>query len=318
MHGSATTTPEMREAIRSSPLSIRALAEVYGINPKTVVKWKSRTSPQDLPMGSPRASARKLSAEEEGTCIGFRIHTRLPLDDCLYALQLMMPHLTRSSLHRLYQRHRISRLPGVPGRRAGNDSISRRNPIGSFYVNAADIRTGDGKANMFFAFDRASKLAFGKLYEASDIDNGPAFLGTLKQAVPYAIESVLTGDSPLFSDKPGPEMGDTVGTKEHPFARACRQHGIGHEILPFDQPWRIHRQDRRISDPGSSSGRKFHYQSHNHLQQHFFAFFDTYNFERRLKTLGGLTPYEYICDCWTAEPGLFRHNPVENKPRHAN
>jgi hypothetical protein len=318
MHGSATTTPDIRQAIQASPLSIRALAAGYGINPKTVAKWKSRTSTEDMPMGSPRASARKLSAEEEGTCIGFRIHTRLPLDDCLYALQLMMPHLTRSSLHRLYQRHRISRLPAVPGPSAETGSPSRRPPIGSFYVNAADIRTGDGKANMFFAFDRASKLAFGKLYESSDVDNGPAFLETLKQATPYAIESVLTGDSPLFSHKPTPEIVNATKTREHLFAKACRQHGIGHEILPFDQPWRIHRQDRRISGPAGSSDRKFHYQSHNHLQEHFFAFFDTYNFERRLKTLGGLTPYEYICDRWAAQPGLFRYNPVENRPRHAD
>lgn len=318
MHGSATTTPATRRAIQSSPLSIRALAEVYGINPKTVAKWKSRISAEDLPMGSPSAVLRKLSAEEEGTCIGFRINTRLPLDDCLYALQLMMPHLTRSSLHRLYQRHGISRLPEVPGHRRMTNHLSRDTPIGSFYVNAADIRTGDGKANMFFAFDRASKLAFGKLFEASEIDNGPTFLESLKQAAPYAIKSVLTGESPLFSQKPAPEAADTVRATEHPFAQACRRHAIEHEILPFDQPWRINRQDRHMSDQEDNPDRKFHYHSHNHLQEHFFAFFDTYNFERRLKTLGGLTPYEYICNRWTAQPELFRHSPIENRPRHAN
>ena len=42
-----------------------------------------------------------------------RKHTLLPLDDCLYALQATIPHLTRSSLHRCLQRHGISRLPEV-------------------------------------------------------------------------------------------------------------------------------------------------------------------------------------------------------------
>jgi len=37
----------------------------------------------------------------------------LPLDDCLYALQATIPHLTRSSLHRCLQRHGVSRLPQV-------------------------------------------------------------------------------------------------------------------------------------------------------------------------------------------------------------
>jgi len=39
----------------------------------------------------------------------------LPLDDCLYALQPTIPHLTRSSLHRCLQRNGISRLPQVEG-----------------------------------------------------------------------------------------------------------------------------------------------------------------------------------------------------------
>ena len=39
----------------------------------------------------------------------------LPLDDCLFALQPTIPHLTRSSLHRCLQRNGISRLPQVEG-----------------------------------------------------------------------------------------------------------------------------------------------------------------------------------------------------------
>lgn len=34
-----------------------------------------------------------------------------------------------------------------------------------------------------------------------------------------------------------------------------------------------------------------------------------YNFARRLKTLKGLTPYEYICKIWTKEPERFNVNP---------
>ena len=39
--------------------------------------------------------------------------TLLPLDDCLYALQATIENLTRSSLHRVFQRHGISRLPDL-------------------------------------------------------------------------------------------------------------------------------------------------------------------------------------------------------------
>ena len=50
-------------------------------------------------------------------------HTLLPLDDCLYALQATIPHLTRSSLHRCLQRHGISRLPEVEGDKPSREEV---------------------------------------------------------------------------------------------------------------------------------------------------------------------------------------------------
>ena len=64
-----------------------------------------------------------LSVEEEAIIVAFRRHTLLPLDDCLYALQATIPHLTRSSLHRCLQRHGISRLAGGRGRQAGEEEV---------------------------------------------------------------------------------------------------------------------------------------------------------------------------------------------------
>lgn len=37
-----------------------------------------------------------------------------------------------------------------------------------------------------------------------------------------------------------------------------------------------------------------------------------YNFAKRLKTLKGLTPYEFICKTWTKEPERFRINPIHH------
>jgi hypothetical protein len=37
-----------------------------------------------------------------------------------------------------------------------------------------------------------------------------------------------------------------------------------------------------------------------------------YNFAKRLKTLKGLTPYEYICKIWTNEPDRFNVNPFQH------
>ena len=67
------------------------------------------------PTGQKELTSTVLSAEDEAIVVAFRRHTLLPLDNCLYALQSTIPHLTRSSLHRCLQRHGISRLPDVEG-----------------------------------------------------------------------------------------------------------------------------------------------------------------------------------------------------------
>src|SRR3954467_4414945 len=105
LHGSATTTAAVRRAIQHSEASLRALSKRYGINQKTVAKWKKRTSIADLPTGPKEPKSTVLSPEEEAVIVAFRKHTLLPLDDCLYALQPTIPHLPRSSLHRCLYRH---------------------------------------------------------------------------------------------------------------------------------------------------------------------------------------------------------------------
>lgn len=110
---------EIRRAIQHSQENLWALARRYGINQKTVAKWKKRTSVADVPTGPEEARSTVLSVKEEAVVVAFRRYTLLPLDDCLYALQPTIPHLTRSSLHRCLQRHGIGacRMSRATGRR---------------------------------------------------------------------------------------------------------------------------------------------------------------------------------------------------------
>ncbi|MFM9973499.1 MAG: IS481 family transposase, partial [Beijerinckiaceae bacterium] len=92
LHGSATTTEAVRRAIQHSQESLRQLSKRYGINQKTVAKWKKRTSVTDVPIGPKDPKSTVLSVEEEAVIVAFRKHTLLPLDDCLYSLQATIPH----------------------------------------------------------------------------------------------------------------------------------------------------------------------------------------------------------------------------------
>lgn len=113
LHGSATTTHAIRAAIQRSTAPLKELAAKYGLNHKTVAKWRKRAFVHDAPMGPKIVRSTVLSPSEKAAVVAFRKHTLLPLDDCLYALQATIPYLTRSSLHRCLQRHGISRLPEV-------------------------------------------------------------------------------------------------------------------------------------------------------------------------------------------------------------
>ena len=143
LHGSATTTEAVRRAIQNSQESLRALAKRYGINQKTVAKWKRRGSVADLSTGPKDPKSTVLSIEEEAIVVAFRRHTLLPLDDCLYALQATLPRLTRSSLHRCLQRHGISRLPEVNGDKPDKKKF-KTYPIGYFHIDIAEVRTAEG------------------------------------------------------------------------------------------------------------------------------------------------------------------------------
>lgn len=127
LHGCATTTYAVRAAIQRSKTPIQELAEQHGLNRKTVRKWRSRDTVQDARMGPKDPRSTVLTPAEEAMAVAFRRHTLLPLDGCLYALQATIPHLTRSSLHRLFQRHDTSRLPAIARpSHVGTEQLGRR------------------------------------------------------------------------------------------------------------------------------------------------------------------------------------------------
>src|SRR3954453_9743357 len=67
----------------------------YGPNPKTVAKWRRRTTTADQPMGStwPRTSAR--TETEDASLVEFRCRTLLPLDNVLGCRRATIPKLSR-------------------------------------------------------------------------------------------------------------------------------------------------------------------------------------------------------------------------------
>jgi transposase InsO family protein len=305
LHGSARTTEAVRRAIQRSEASVRALAGRYGISATTVQKWRKRASVSDAPMGPKAIHSTVLTAEEEAMVVAFRRHTLLPLDDCFYALQPSIPHLTRSSLHRCLQRHGISRLPALEGEAAEKKSF-KVYPIGYFHIDIAEVRTEEGKLYLYVGIDRTSKFAFAQLHEKADRTTAAAFLNALIEAVPYKLHTIPTDNGIQFADLSRNRDGATASYRVHRFDQICREHGIEHRLTKPNHPWtngQVERMNRTIKE---ATVKRYHYRSHDALRQHLQLFIEAYNHGRRLKTLRGLTPYEYVARIWTENPTRFK------------
>ena len=316
LHGSARTTEAVRRAIQLRQESVRALARRFGVSPTTVQKWRKRETTADARMGPKDARSTVLTPEEEAAVVAFRRHTLLPLDDCLYALQPTIPRLTRSALHRCLQRHGISRLPEIEGDKPEKRRFATY-AIGYFHIDLAEVSTGEGKLRLFVAVDRTSKFAFVRLVDSAGKMEAAQFLRDLVEAVPYRIHTVLTDNGVQFT----PRKQD-VWDSEHVFDRVCRTNGVEHRLTKVNHPWTngqslprtrsgVERMNRTLKD---ATVKRYHYDTHDQLRAHLRLFVDAYNHARRLKTLRGLTPCEFVCHAWTKEPDRFRLDPSHHIP----
>jgi hypothetical protein len=195
-----------------------------------------------------------LSVEDEAVIVAFRRYTLLPLDDCLYARQPTVPHLTRSSLHRCLQRHGIGRLPDVEGDKPAKRKF-KSYPIGYFHIDIAEVRTVEGKLHMFVAIDRTSKFAFVELHEKATTAVSREFLLRLIAAVPYRIHTVLTDNGIQFTT-PGaggsavPLIHEAIANGErfraHAFEYTCATNDIEHRTTKPKHPWTTDVIDKRF------------------------------------------------------------------------
>jgi transposase-like protein len=296
----------VRRAIQQSQESLKVLSRRYGLNSKTVAKWKKRTHVADAPMGPKQPHSTVLTQAEDALIVAFRRHTQLPLEDCLYALQSTIPHLTRSALHRCLRRHGINRLPDSEGDQPAKKKF-KLYPLGYFHLDIAEVRTEEGQLYLFVAIDRTCKFAYAELHEEAHKMIAAQFLRNLIATVPDKLHTILTDNGMQFTNRQRDQY-----AFRHIFDRVCQESGIDHRLTTTNHPWtngQVERMNRTLKE---ATVTKYHYQTHHHLQEQLYAFLMAYNFAKRLKTLKGLTPYEYICQCWYKEPERFTMNPYHH------
>ena len=229
LHGSARTTPVVRRFIHQSPESLQSLATRHGVNPPK--RWPSGVSapPRPMPRWAPNPSRRCSRPRQTPRPWSSANHTLLPLDDCPYALQETIPPLSRSALHRLFQRHGTRRLPAPAP--AEKRKKFKDYPMGYLHVDFAGVHTEEGRVYPFVATDRTSQLAFAGLQPRATKILAADFLRRVLAAILHKAPKVSTDNGTQFGNMP-----HQVYAWRHIFDRVCDEHGTEHRFTKPAHP----------------------------------------------------------------------------------
>ena len=233
LHKQARTTPAIRQEIRESSLSERALAEKYHISRSTVRKWKQRQSVEDH-SHRPHAIHTALTPAEELFAVALRRFLLLPLDDLHLAIQVIIhAHVSRSALDRCLRRHGISKLGTLfaynkkcrlPKAEPGVLSIS--------HVNLSPLLTSPQSWFLYLAMDESTHWLYAEIRAAH---TAAVFLHNLLEHVPFPVRAVHTEASPEFTVPPTGHSPQSAQAGQHPFAQLCRQEHLSHSLQTGDR-----------------------------------------------------------------------------------
>jgi transposase InsO family protein len=188
------------------------------------------------------------------------------------------------------------------------------------------VKTSEVKLYLFVGIDWTSKFTVTQLIDKADRRTAWEFLEHPFDVVPYRIDTILRDNGIQFADQP--RNRNTASSRQMRFDMICAANEIEHRLTKPNHTWtngQVARMNRTIKEGevDQKMGRgivsplnvkRFHYDNHDQLRIHLGDFMAAYNFARRLKTLSGLTPYEYICKIWTSEPDRFIVNPIHQMP----
>ena len=104
----------------------------------------------------------------------------------------------------------------------------------SLHIDIAELQTADGKPYLFVGIDHTSKFAATQLVEKADRKTAWEFLQHLREAVPYQVHTLLTGNGIRFAEQP--RNHNTAWSRPMRFDMICEARGIEHRLTTPNHP----------------------------------------------------------------------------------
>ena len=310
LHKKATTTPAIRDYIRTSGKPIKALARELNLNVATVRKWRGREDVQDA-SHRPHRMATTLSRPQELLVVELRRTVLLSLDDLVAITRAHIhPQASRAAIGRLLKREGVSRLadliPMAEGEAAPVKAFKDYAP-GYLHIDLKELPQmpeETTKSYLCVAIDRASRWVYFEILPDKTAAGTAGFVQRLVAACPIRIEKILTDNGKEFTDR-FTAQGEREPTGRHVFDQGCAEHGIEHRLIPPGRPQTngmVERFNGRIAE----LLRTTRFRSATELATALGHYRDLYNAAIPQRALGHITPLQALATWREREPARFR------------
>lgn len=311
LHSNAATCPRQRQLIRSSALPYRVLSRQLSVSLSTVHHWKHQQNSLDRSC-RPHTIHYALGDQEEALVLWMRRSAQMPLDELLEAAQEVLPHLRRASLHRLLVRHGCNRRPKKQQQPTGEAGTFKEYGPGYLHIDCFYLPKLDGQKHYcFVAIDRATRLVFLWVYQNKNKEAATDFLRRCLAFYPFKVEKILTDNGREFTLSTFKNRWGSHTKKAHPFTQVCQDNAIEHrQTQPYTPKTNgmVERTNGLIKQ-GTTKAHTYH--NAQEMKDDLQSWFVIYNFHRKHRRIGRITPYQAACNWHTKQPEIFLTNPTE-------
>ncbi len=318
-HSNSKTNIHFRAEIQKSNLSTKELHLKYNVSTRTIRKWRGRDFTKDK-SSCPYVIERALSVEEEALILLIRRTTWFPLDEVLSMIAAKEGNISRSSVYRLFVRHKVNVLPQEEKDKC--KKFKEYEP-GYLHIDVTYMPKIEGvKRYLFVAIDRATRWMYYKVYDEKSADNAQDFLKLCMDEFPFYIDYILTDNGLEFTNRLLISKKGEACQKASKFDEECAENDIEHRCTKPHTPKTNGMVERVNGTIKKATILVTKYNNNEELTSNLSDYLIVYNFFRRhgslQRELKVKTPYDAVCKWFAIKPEIFIKNPFDLKNEKLN